>query len=203
MIIGLILACRSLRTSLSAILSPVCYLRTNLWDEPRFSDKNKISSSSAVSLEWNSDTLLDLINERIKVKMGPSYDWSKIEDGLLMRGSQPKWNHIIARTFNRPRDVIQFLNFALTKAVKELPDADLFDNTGIQAAREPYSRYLKQELDDEIGPHWPQWGEALQACSELRTLTFTRDEFGRAYARRKSIANLGSIPLPYVTAWAI
>ena len=106
-----------------------------------------------------------------------------------MRGSQSKWNHIIARTFLRPRDVIQFLNFALAKAVKELPDAGLFDNDDVQSAREPYSKYLKQELDDELGSHWEYWTDALQACSELATITFSRDAFHEAYARKKSSKN--------------
>ena len=106
-----------------------------------------------------------------------------------MRGSQTKWSHIVSRTFHRPRDVIQFLNFALRLALKEMPDADIFENSDIQAAREPYSRYLKQELDDEITPHWDEWEEALQACSELSTITFTRDAFAEAYERRRSKSN--------------
>jgi hypothetical protein len=190
MIIGLILAIRSIRSSKNgAVIMPAFYIRTDLWDELAFSDKNKISQSSAVYLEWTPDTLLELINERIRVKLGPEYSWRNLEDELMIRGSQSKWSHIVARSFLRPRDVIQFLNFALEKALKEMPDADLFDNTDIQAAREPYSRYLKLELDDEIGPHWPKWIEALQACSELVTITFSRDAFREAYKKRKSARN--------------
>lgn len=106
-----------------------------------------------------------------------------------MRGSQPKWNHIIARTFLRPRDVIQFLNCALAISLSRDSNSSYFDNEDIQLAREPYSRYLKQELDDELGPHWERWGEALQACSELATITFSRDGFVEAYTRRKSAKN--------------
>jgi energy-coupling factor transporter ATP-binding protein EcfA2 len=175
MIIGLILAVRSIRSSREGrIIRPAFYIRTDIWDELKFSDKNKISQSSAVYLEWDSDTLLEMINERIKVKLGRSETWRNIE---------------VARTFLRPRDVIQFLNFALQKALKELPSADMFDNDDIQAAREPYSRYLKLELDDEIEPHWAKWSEALQACSELATITFSRDAFKEAYQRRRSSKN--------------
>jgi hypothetical protein len=168
---------------------PVFYVRTDIWDELKFSDKNKISQSSAVYLEWDQDTLLEMINERIKVKLGEKYSWRDLDDDNLMRGSQTKWGHIVSRTFLRPRDVIQFLNFALQKALKELPDADIFENEDIQAAREPYSRYLKLELDDEVGPHWSKWAEALQACSELATITFTKDDFREAYQKRRSARN--------------
>ncbi|HEV2080208.1 MAG TPA: hypothetical protein VGR19_09995 [Allosphingosinicella sp.] len=130
-----------------------------------------------------------MVNERVRAKLGDEYSWSDLEDGALMRGSQTKWSHIIARTFLRPRDVIQFLNNALNLGLREMPDADLFENRDIQAAREPYSRYLKQELDDEIGPHWDRWGEALQACSELATITFNRTAFVEAYEKRKSAKN--------------
>jgi hypothetical protein len=106
-----------------------------------------------------------------------------------MRGSQTKWSHIIARTFLRPRDVIQFLNCALSISLERQSDADFFDNEDIQRAREPYSRYLKQELDDELGPHWERWVEALQACSQIATITFQRDQFVEAYNRRKSPKN--------------
>jgi len=200
MIIGLILAARSVASERleKTRVAPVIYLRTDLWEELRFSDKNKISQSSAVLLEWTSETLLEMINERIRVKLGDGHDWRTIDDEQLMRGSQSKWNHIVPRTFLRPRDVIQFLNFALQLALKELPEAGLFENSDIQAAREPYSRYLKQELDDEIGPHWESWAEALQACSELATITFSREDFVKAYNNRRSEAN----PLDADTALA-
>lgn len=131
MIVGLVLASRSVRFSGAGMIIPVSYIRTDIWDELRFSDKNKISQSSATFLEWTSDTLLDMINERLKVKLGKGSTWHSIEDSSLMRGSQSKWSHIVSRTFLRPRDVIQFLNFALEKAVRELPDGELFDNSDI------------------------------------------------------------------------
>ena len=116
-----------------------------------------------------------------------------------MRGSQPKWNHILARTFLRPRDFIKFLNLALSGAKNRVSSASSesvgeparisFENQDITYARDAYSRYLKAELDDEIIAHWPQWEEALQACSAISTLTFGRDEFTKEYDRRRSANN--------------
>jgi len=191
MIIGLVLACRSIRRASNhgTRIFPIAYLRTDIWDEFKFSDKNKISQTAAVDLEWDSESLLALINERIKVKLGRKYNWQDIEDGSVMRGSQPKWNHIIARTFLRPRDVIQFLNCALDISLDRDKNADVFDNEDIQSAREPYSRYLKQELDDELGPHWEKWTDAIRVFSELVTITFSKIEFEEAYEQRRSRKN--------------
>lgn len=106
-----------------------------------------------------------------------------------MRGSQTKWNHILTRTFLRPRDVIRFLNASLEVA-KQRPDEPLvLTNHDIVNSREQYSSYLKEELDDEILPHWPTWEQALQACSAISTITFEREDFVREYDGRRSKAN--------------
>jgi hypothetical protein len=190
MLIGLILAVRSIRSGLygSSIL-PVFYMRTDIWDELKFSDKKKITQSSMVALEWDSDSLLKMMNERIKAKLGKSKKWEDLEDRQLMRGSQSKWNHIIARSILRPRDVIQFFNFALEAALEQDTEADIFLNEDIQNAREPYSKYLKQELDDKISPHWDQWGEALQACSQVATVTMKKEAFVKEYEARRTKRN--------------
>jgi hypothetical protein len=130
-----------------------------------------------------------MVEERIRVKLGKRFGWHSVEDEQLMRGSQNKWSHIVSRTFFRPRDVIQFLNHSLSAAIKMSNDAGWFINEDIQAARTPYSKYLKQELDDEIGPHWEQWTEALQAFSELATVTLSKDDFRAAYNRKKTSKN--------------
>ena len=95
----------------------------------------------------------------------------------------------MSRTFLRPRDVIKFLNSALSEAKSRGDSPLLLDNQDVTNARESYSLYLKKELDDEIISHWAYWDEALKACSAIRTITFRRDEFLREYDRRKSKAN--------------
>src|SRR5207237_777973 len=70
MLVGLILAARSIRIeSKDGVVSPVVYLRSDIWDELDFSDKNKITQSNALNLEWNSGSLQDLVNERLKVRL--------------------------------------------------------------------------------------------------------------------------------------
>ena len=192
MLAGLILAARDIRRAtkdLRVPVNPVVYLRSDLWDDLVFSDKNKITQTATLNLEWTTGTLLDLVNLRINARLANGVVWDDISTPSLMRGSQSKWNHILSRTFLRPRDVIKFLNSALAGAKKRPDSPLLLDNQDITNARESYSVYLKQELDDEIIAHWPQWEEALQACSALSTVTFGRDEFIAQYDRRRSQAN--------------
>jgi hypothetical protein len=192
MLIGLILAARSLRQQIQGVgtsVNTVVYLRSDLWDDLEFSDKNKISQTSALHLSWDPDALLRLVNARLDAKLAHGVTWDAIAAPELMRGSQSKWNHVLSRTFLRPRDVIKFLNAALEKAKARAEEPLIFSNEDIVDARDTYSRYLKDELDDEILPHWGKWEEALQACSAISTITFEREQFVREYEQRRSGSN--------------
>ncbi|WP_157960276.1 P-loop ATPase, Sll1717 family [Albibacillus kandeliae] len=191
MLVGLILAAREISRSksLRANICPIVYLRTDIWEQIEFSDKNKITQSASVNLQWDEQSLLQLVNTRLQARLGDEASWSNVEDGKKMRGSQSKWSHITSRTLLRPRDVIQFLNEALQVA-KIRPDQNLsFCNDDINESREGYSTYLKHELDDEIGPHWKEWTEALQACSRTETITFQKADFMKNYRRTKGPDN--------------
>ena len=192
MLIGLILAARTLRQELQGPgtkVNTVVYLRSDLWNDLEFSDKNKISQTSALHLAWDSKSLRHLVDARLDAKLGSGVNWDAIASPELMRGSQTKWNHILSRTFLRPRDVIKFLNAMLERAKLRDEEPLIFSNEDTVASRETYSRYLKDELDDEILPHWPEWEEALQACSAIATITFERDNFVLEYEKRRSSAN--------------
>jgi len=191
MIIGLILAAREIRRDSrkkGACIAPVVYLRSDLWSELEFSDKNKISQTQALHLEWSTEALYSLVEARLTAQLGPKATWEAISEADLMRGSQTKWNHIVTRTFLRPRDVIRFLNAALASAKNRSETPLILTNKDIIAARDPYSAYLKAELDDEILPHWKQWGDALKACSSIATITFDREQFTAEYTKRQTRA---------------
>ncbi len=116
MLVGLIIAIRNIRKKFDtegANIFPVLYLRTDIWDDLSFSDKNKVTQTKAMNINWNAESLKSLIEERLKRISESNVSWSDAIDNQLMRGSQPKWNHIVSRTLKRPRDVIQFLNVAL------------------------------------------------------------------------------------------
>jgi len=191
MLIGLILAARDIKRSTEsrANISPVVYLRTDIWEQVSFSDKNKITRGSAIRLAWNEATLKDLIEARLSSKLGISVKWSDIEDSGKMRGSQGKLEHMLSRTLLRPRDVIQFLNEALKVAQARFDEPLVFINDDFNTCRQEYSEYLKDELADEIDPHWPDWRDGLRACSKTETITFQKDEFLKNYKKIKAAKN--------------
>ena len=146
MIIGLVLAARELRREGHARgvnINPVVYLRTDLWDDLEFSDKNKISQTLTLFLEWNSNSLRALVDARLKAKLGHNVNWENVVEPDLMRGSQKKWNHILARTFERPRDVISFLNICLKETKLNELEPRKIRNKDVVNSREAYSTYLK------------------------------------------------------------
>jgi hypothetical protein len=191
MFIGLVLAARQVKRSFEARhprVCPVIYLRTDIWEDLKFSDKNKITETQALTIEWNRDELRRVIEKRAEVKLGKRVEWRELEDRELMRGSQQKWDHICARTYMRPRDVIKYCNSALARLkARGNRDVTVFTNRDIVEARSEYSTYLKSELDDEVVPHWPDWSVGLDTVSALQTITFNVEDFTREYeARRKS-----------------
>lgn len=191
MLIGLILAARDIKrsTELRANISPIVYLRTDIWEQVSFSDKNKITRGSTVRLTWNEAKLKELIETRLRSKLGAAVNWSDIEDAEKMRGSQEKLQHMLARTLLRPRDVIQFLNEALKIALTRTEEPLIFINDDFNACREEYSEYLKDELADEIDPHWPDWTDGLRACSKTQTITFQKEDFLAHYKKIKAAKN--------------
>lgn len=191
MLIGLILAAREIKRSIEARanISPIVYLRTDIWDQVSFSDKNKITRASTVRLTWDEAALKSLVDSPLQYELGPNVHWEDIEDGGKMRGSQAKFHHMLSRTLMRPRDVIQFLNEALEVAKLRSKEPLLFINEDFNSCREKYSEYLKDELDDEIKPHWDEWADGLRACSRTQTITFQKEDFLKNYKALKSKTN--------------
>ena len=186
LIVGLILAVQSFRgltNKSEQIVRPFVYLRQDLWDTLAFSDKNKISRGPALTLNWNSASLLDMVNARLQKIAKVS--WADLVDERLMRGTQQKWDHILSRTLDRPRDVISYINIILEKK----KDRELLSNEDISSARAEYSTYFKEELDDEIKAHWPHWEDAVSALRDIGYITFTRSQFDEAYERQRSKDN--------------
>ena len=188
LLIGLTVASRAIRNSKLENIKvyPVLYLRTDIWENIDFSDKNKIAEQLSYEIVWDSTNLRRLVDQRVKSKVKKATGWDSIHNPEdKMRGSQPKWDYIIARTFLRPRDVIAYLNYALEIAASREDDEEIFSKEDIYDARPQYSRYLRNELHEEISPHWPQWEEPLRACSAIATMVIKRDTFNHEYEKRR------------------
>lgn len=193
MLTGLVIAARAVNRDAAGTpvrLKSVVYLRTDLWDEMSFSDKNKITSTSVLDISWDEESLLKVVNSRVQSAVG--VDWDSLHDGETMRGRQKKFSHIVARTFLRPRDVISFLNILLVKTKERINakgGSTLFTNPDMIESRRDYSTYLRLELHDEISPHWAEWEDALRTISKVGLLSFARESFVRGYDKTKSAKN--------------
>ncbi len=188
MIVGLVLAAQTFSAAVEPkkqLVRPFIYLRHDLWDSFNFSDRNKISRGAALFLNWNSQSLQQMVDVRLTKLTGEPTHWNDLIDGDRMRGTQQKWDYIVARTLDRPRDVISFINMILESKTT----SDSLSNDEVNAARAEYSTYFKEELDDEIKAHWPQWEDAVAALRDIGYVTFTKPQFIAAYDIAKSPDN--------------
>jgi hypothetical protein len=174
----------------------VIFLRSDIFNGLEFSDKNKLFEDAAITVSWNDDergpeSLRSLMNERIRraFALGSTErdPWSVAFDDERMRGTQQKYKYMAARTYLRPRDMIQFANLSLAAAQKRLRSdpggARKLTNDDIYAAREPYSHYLVREFDDEFAGASTGWKEILEVIRRLHKEVFGRDEFNTEFAK--------------------
>lgn len=77
LLIGLTVASRAIRNfKLENIrILPVLYLRTDIWENIDFSDKNKIAEQLSYEIVWDSNNLRKLIDQRIRSKVKDSAGW--------------------------------------------------------------------------------------------------------------------------------
>lgn len=195
---GLILAARDLTTKASAQnkrFSVVIFLRDDIYQSLQFEDKNKVSENQMVRIEWDSPrtqwTLKDVMEKRfaevLEISQGGA--WAAVfDEDQEMRGRQTKYQHILGRTFRRPRDIIKFCNEVLS-CFKERKGGrrDRFQNEDVIEARQAYSEYLLNELDDEIFKHEPQYKEYMELLKHIGTLQFNRDVFREVFSARTDL----------------
>ena len=201
-VVGLLVAVRSFTRMVKQAggdVHAVAFLRTDIFDELHFGDKNKIYNAEVLELVWNDDldyhdaSLKQLIDHRIAESMGLSDEtlnpWSFAFDPQVMVGTQHKFRHMTFRSFLRPRDVIHFANLALRKARQRIAAGQgpsLIKNEDVSAARPAYSNYFYLELDDEIGEADADWRNYLEVLKELRKDKFTSSEFASAFTNVRS-----------------
>src|SRR5439155_20103227 len=124
MLIGLILAARVINQyaqTAAKRLSIVIFLRDDIYELLRFEDKNKITENLVSRIEWDSPrtkwTLKQLMERRFGsvVAQAATLQWDRVFDETQeMPSRQSKYQHILDRTFRRPRDIIKFCNEVLT-----------------------------------------------------------------------------------------
>lgn len=198
-LIGLILAARDLFIAgkdAGKRLNVVVFLRDDIYQDLQFEDKNKITENYATYVQWKEHggalTLKRLMESRFSEVLGngTQVTWSEVFDETKeMPSRQKKYRHICDRTFLRPRDMIRFCNEVLSmyKSQRRSPEGR-FDNAAVHAARDGYSEYLLNELDDEIAKHVPEYKEYLEVIKEIGSLQFSAETFRTVWNRRTSLS---------------
>jgi signal peptidase I len=107
-----------------------------------------------------------------------------------MPGHQTKYVHITDRTYLRPRDIIQFSNEVLKQykqRAKNGVDEQKFINQDINYARQDYSNYFYEELDDEIHKHIPEYKQYFEIFKTIGKVQFDRTDYIVAFNKRHEL----------------
>ncbi|WP_153576588.1 P-loop ATPase, Sll1717 family [Pseudomonas aeruginosa] len=97
----------------------IVFLRSDIYNELRFNDKNKLGSSQEY-LDWTEEDLIKIIEERIRKTTETTIDnaWDTVFSTKEMRQRAGIKSYILKRTMLRPRDIIAYCIFCLDSAQK-------------------------------------------------------------------------------------
>lgn len=213
-LIGLLIAARDLFVTARDAgkrLNPVVFLRDDIHQDLQFEDKNKITENFATWINWSEEssglTLKDMMERRFSELLGtdeePSVAWDDVFDETkAMPGRQLKYSHIVDRTLLRPRDMIKFCNEVLS-AYKSDGLTGPIPNEPIHQARENYSNYLLNEIDDEIAKHVPSYKEYLEVIKTIGAEKFEKQVFVDSYKQRGGFVDTPEQALSDLFAFSI
>jgi hypothetical protein len=204
-LIGLLLAARDIniaaRDAGKSLLVAV-FLRDDIYDSLHFEDKNKLTENFVSIIEWDTPrtrkTLRQLMEKRfIEVLAENAHEgisWGDVfNEQQEMPGRQSKYQHILDRTFLRPRDMIKFVNSVLDRHKFRVrageTDSPKLENPDIHAARIEYSEYFRKELDDEVHKHVPIYEKYLDILRSIGGWQFDRARFDAVAAERPELTD--------------
>ncbi|HWW96588.1 MAG TPA: hypothetical protein VNY74_02785 [Edaphobacter sp.] len=214
-LIGLLLAAREINVKAAEKgkkLSILVFLRDDIYQLLSFEDKNKITQNYVSRIEWDTQrtarTLKQLMEKRLAVVLEVPEEgaWEKaFDEDEKMTGRQNKYQHMLDRTFLRPRDMIKFTNEVLAAYKRHRTygqDSEFvrFRNKDVQAARYEYSSYLLSEIDDEIPKHYPDYQKYIEILKSMESLQFTLEDFQKTCERRKAFLPVEANPLAILMA---
>ena len=167
-----------------------------------------MTENYASNIEWDTGrstrTLRQLMDKRFssELEIQEADAWDQVfDESEKMKGRQSKYQHMVDRTFLRPRDMIKFCNTVLSAYKRNVADdeteelpTNIFRNHDVQAARDEYSRYLLNEIDDEIPKHYPDYKKYIEILKTMESLQFTSEDFATSCENRKGFLPEGSNP---------
>lgn len=183
-LIGLLIAAREIRIwadSGELPMTPVIFLRSDIYAVLHFSNKNKIASDLLERIVWSdkeSDhaSLKNLLVERIQATIGTGVaePWEALFENETLGGAS-LYESMASLTHLRPRDMIFLANKCLAKAKDaEAPRIGAYH---ISAAVPAYSDYLLGEIADEANQAEAEWERCLMTLRRVGQAEFDRDTF--------------------------
>jgi hypothetical protein len=136
----------------------VVFLRTEIYESLRFDDKDKFRAFE-VSIRWDRQGLRNLVSERLP---GIATADDIFEEGR-MRGGQLPFDYILSRTFQRPREVLQFVT--LSTGVAE-PWQTEIATADILSAEETFSSWKVDDLKQENARSNPQISALIESLRQ-------------------------------------
>lgn len=127
-------------------------------------------------VKWSEKDLKDIVNKRISYLYKSKYTKENVcfEDifpSINRKGEA--WSYILKRTFWRPRDILQFINYCLENSVNKVS----IDWGAIQDAEKIYSRERLRSLYEEWHDIYPSLEYIVPIISDMQKIEFSIDEF--------------------------
>lgn len=156
----------------------VSFLRTDIYDSLSFDDKDKHRPFEQ-QITWNETSLRDLLSKRLPA--GVNVD-DLFEEGL-MRGSVKPFDHMLKRTFLRPREILQFANLCLDSGS---PDSFEITKQNIRDAESRFSSWKVEDLKQEYAKSEPSLPDLVEALRQQVHRYESLDELSSALKARNS-----------------
>ena len=180
---GLLIAARDFNRSLRSSgkrASVVIFLRDDILRHLRFEDQSKLVEDFASLIEWDKPSTGKSLKSVMAKRFSKSFGITEAEawdlvfsEDQQMAGRQSKYQHILDRTFKRPRDIIKFSNEILRAYKQSGSVAGRFENKDIISAREEHSKYMRKELANEMQQHFAAENIAFDLLRVIGFLSFT------------------------------
>lgn len=167
----------------------IVFLRSDIFDQLQFNDKNKIQSDIEY-LNWEERDLERVITARIDASLhcGLEQAWAAVFSQDEMRQRMSAKSYILRRTMLRPRDVIAFCNAC--KDAAQRGGHALVEKDDIYEAERQYSKHMYDELDDEAHKQTPQFRDIMQILRDVNLHRFTFADWETACrARNPDVAD--------------
>jgi hypothetical protein len=162
LLVGLLKAAKELndafRRAGAGGLRIVIFLRTDIYDVLRFDDKDKHRPYEE-QISWEASDLRALVTRRLP---GDVTVDELFEDGK-MRGSILPFDHILKRTFLRPREVLQFMDQCLRKAH---PKTTQILKENVRESEAMFSTWKVEDLKQEFLKAIPEFDPLVEALRQ-------------------------------------